>query len=85
VSFDGKTGFRVTSDEDKSVLVEGVSSISDDKISLTDQRGPYACPGELAKGTYQWALTDEALKVAKIQDTCDERSSELTAQVWRKK
>lgn len=85
LSFDGKETFRLTSDKDNAVLVEGVYSVSSDKISLTDQRGPYACTGEQAKGNYRWVVSSEGLKLTKLQDACDARSSDLTAQAWRKK
>ena len=85
LSFDVKETFRLTSDKDNTVLVEGVYSVSSDTISLTDQRGPYACTEEQAKGNYRWAVSGEGLKLTKLQDACDARSSDLTAQAWRKK
>jgi hypothetical protein len=85
LSFDGKENFRLTGGKDNTVLVEGVYSVSSDNISLTDQRGPYACTGEQAKGNYRWAVSKGSLKLSKLQDACDARSSDLTAQPWLKK
>ena len=61
------------------ILVEGSYIISGDKIILTDESGAVACTEpDSATGRYEWKYGDERLIFSKIEDHCEERSSNLT-------
>ncbi len=67
-------------------MVEGTYRVDGEKIVLTDVSGAFACkPAEKATGTYAWHLDGDALKLSKIDDACDDRSTDLTAAAWKKK
>lgn len=72
---------RVT--EGMKVLVDGEFSVKADEIRLTDKSGPMAC---LTKGqetgVYRWHYTGGKLTLSKIEDRCEGRVGDLTAQPW---
>ena len=84
VEFNEKGQVRFTQGD--SVLVEGEFSAKTDTISLTDRSGPMAClDAGQETGTYRWKIEGGALTFTKVDDRCDGRSQDLTAQAWRRK
>lgn len=68
---------------DKSV-VEGTYKIVGNKLTLTDVSGSFACPKDKASGTYTWQIEESAPTLTKVDDPCDDRSSDITGHPWRK-
>lgn len=63
------------------VMVEGRYTVKQDRIVMTDEKGPAACfsvPGA-ATGTYRWSVPGPSmLKLAAIEDKCAGRSLVMT-------
>lgn len=74
--------FRVS--EGGAVKVEGKYSIDADQLHLTDERGPWACAGEMKTGTYHWQADHGTLTFSKAEDACKERVESLTTHPWKK-
>jgi hypothetical protein len=68
----------------KQLLSGGSSSIKGKTITFVNKKGPLACPGASAKGTYSWHLSGKRLKLTKIADLCDGRPPVLTSETLTK-
>jgi hypothetical protein len=66
-------------------VVEGTYKGVGDKLTITDESGAFACPKDKASGTYTWHVEKSALTLTKVDDPCDDRSSDLTGHPWQKK
>ena len=66
-------------------MVEGTYKAEGDRLVLIDVSGPYACPAEQKTGTYAWHVEGKALTLTKVDDTCDDRSADLTGHPWGRK
>lgn len=83
MKFDAQGHVRVT--EGAKVLVEGEFSAKAGEIQFTDKSGPMAClTAGQETGTYRWQYADEKLTLSKIDDRCEGRVSDLTAQPWKR-
>jgi hypothetical protein len=65
-------------------VVEGTYKVTGDKLTLTDVSGSFACPKDKASGTYTWHVKESALTLTKVDDPCDDRSSDITGHPWQK-
>jgi hypothetical protein len=75
LSSDGS--FRVS--EKAEMVVEGSYAVEQDRISLIDKQGRYACTAE-GEGKYSWKQNGETLSFTKTDDGCPGRVRILTAQ-----
>ena len=75
---------RVHISQGGKTMVEGTYKIAGDKLTLTDVSGSFACPKDKASGTYTWQVQTSALTLTKVDDPCDDRSSDLTGHPWQK-
>jgi hypothetical protein len=83
VTFDGKGHFQLS--QGGTFKVSGEYVVKGDEIDLTDKNGPWTCPKGTRTGSYHWQTTDTGLAFTKIEDTCDGRSSPMTASAWKHK
>jgi len=81
ITFDASGHVRLTGDSGP--LVDGEFTASGNQIRLTDRSGPMACPSAQT-GVYRWSLVRDALTFSKVDDPCDGRSGDLTAQHWKR-
>lgn len=83
MKFDPQGHVRVT--EGTKVLVDGEFSVKADEIRLTDRSGPWAClTAGQETGTYRWQYAGEKLTLSRIDDRCEGRVGDLTAQPWKR-
>ena len=83
LSFGGDGAYRVTQNDH--AMVSGAYRSKGDRLTLTDVSGQFACPSDKAKGTYAWRLDGTALTLTKVDDACEDRSSDLTGHPWMQK
>jgi hypothetical protein len=65
-------------------VVEGTYKVAGDKLILTDVTGSFACLKDKASGTYTWHVKESALTLTKVDDPCEDRSSDMTGHPWQK-
>ncbi len=67
-----KGTFRIYSGS--TTFVEGTFSVEDNKITVHDRGGLYACRGKrMSSGSYYWSLRDQKLYLSLIKDNCGAR------------
>lgn len=76
-------GGKFTVGQKEETVVEGVYSVTADRIELTDKQGRYACT-EAGPGKYEWKYDGKALKFTILEDLCEGRSEVLTKQAFVK-
>lgn len=63
--------------QDVGVVARGRAAVAGDRLTVTDESGPLACPagadGSPAPGVYAWDLIDGRLRLAAIEEPCAER------------
>jgi hypothetical protein len=64
-------------------VVEGTYKVAGDKVTLADVSGSSACPRDKASGTYIWRIEKSTLTFTKVDDPCDDRSSDMTGHPWQ--
>jgi len=79
----GRDG-RVRLSQGGKTMVEGTYKVAGDKLTLTDVSGSFACPKDKASGTYTWHIEKSALTLEKVDDPCEDRSSDITGHPWQK-
>ncbi len=57
--------------------------VDGDQIRFDNDRGIYACIGEVSAGSYRWYFDQSGLHFVNIDDQCPGRISVLTANPWR--
>lgn len=67
------------------VLVDGTYSAQADQLRFTDKSGPMVCPKGQESGLYRWKMSGDSLVLTNVDDRCDGRLHDLTAQAWTKK
>jgi hypothetical protein len=65
-------------------VVTGVSAVSKNRVTFTDQSGVNACTGATATGYYFWSIKHARLTLGAKQDSCAGRKTVLTFQPFVK-
>lgn len=71
----GRDGrFRIYSGS--TIFVEGHFTVKDNRITISDSGGPYACRGKrMNPGSYYWTVHDRGLYLMLIEDHCIARQA----------
>ena len=64
---------------DGEIAVEGVYEIKNNRLYITDKKGPYACL-ENPNATYRWIIKDNKVTLIVVKDECSGRKAALTSQ-----
>ena len=82
VQFDGSGNVRFSHKDE--LLVSGEFKTNGDQIRFTDKSGSMACLDAAQKtGVYRWKYAAGMLSFTKLEDRCDGRAQDLTAQPWK--
>ncbi|HJQ69823.1 MAG TPA: hypothetical protein VKA70_12660 [Blastocatellia bacterium] len=82
VSFESDGKMNVSREGE--IVVEGVYTVENDRVTITDKRGPMACLDQ-GPGKFQWKFDGKALTFKLIEDVCEGRAGALTSQPLNKK
>lgn len=82
VAFRSDGTFRVSEKGD--AVVEGSYTVEQDRITLTDKQGRYACVAE-GPGKYTWQQNGQTLAFTKVDDSCPGREKILTTKPLTKR
>ncbi len=63
------------------IVVEGVYVIKNNRLYITDKKGPYACPDN-PSATYRWIINDKDVTLIAVTDECSGRKDALTSQTF---
>jgi predicted secreted protein len=75
-------GDQYTVYRDGEIVVEGVYVIKNNRLYITDKKGPYACP-ENPNATYRWVINDKDVTLIAVTDECSGRKNALTSQTFK--
>ena len=75
-------GDQYTVYRDGEIVVEGVYVIKNNRLYITDKKGPYACP-ENPNATYRWVINDKDVTLIAVTDECSGRKDALTSQTFK--
>lgn len=75
-------GDQYTVYRDGEIVVEGVYVIKNNRLYITDKKGPYACP-ENPSATYRWIINDKDVTLIAVTDECSGRKDALTSQTFK--
>jgi len=64
---------------DGEIAVEGIYEIKNNRLYITDKKGPYACLNN-PKATYKWIIKDNKVTLIVVKDECGGRKAALTSQ-----
>jgi hypothetical protein len=59
----------------------GVLSVTNGTVTFSGERGEGACSGA---GTYRWSVSGDTLSFTLVNDSCDVRARQTTAQPYRR-
>ncbi len=84
LTLNAEGGFSVS--KDGKVMVEGRYSVSEARITFTDEKGELSCAAVAGQetATYKWVLDEKGLTLKAIQEKCPGRQVVLTTGVWIK-
>lgn len=66
------------------VVVRGKDTIAASRITFGHEKGPYACLGKLATGTYGWSRKGSKLTLKSVNDRCPGRKAILSSKPFTK-
>lgn len=75
-------GDQYTVYRDGDIVVEGVYVIKNNRLYITDKKGPYACQ-ENPNATYRWVINDKDVTLIAVTDECSGRKDTLTSQTYK--
>jgi hypothetical protein len=75
-------GDQYTVYRDSEIVVEGVYVIKNNRLYITDKKGPYACQDN-PNATYRWIINDKDVTLIAVTDDCSGRKDALTSHTYK--